>query len=587
MSGIGSLAAGLLLVVSFVVYRFGGLSAQGPLDKVVQLVLLVPSVFFLSWFGSGKFKGDLASRILTKFDRIPVKRFLAVLVLFLLLFTIWMAYGPLEGIPKGGDEAAYFFQSRIYAGGELAAPAPDVSDPRAFFPYRHFLFRDGRWFIMYTPFHSVVMAPFSAVGIAPLLGPLEGLVSLIGMFLLIRLWAGERVARISTVLLLFSPFFLFMSGSFMAHNTNLMLITWSLYLISRRAMGGGLTFGLVGGFLLGLAVCTKPYPVIAWSIFLLVAILAGRRGNWRRILFPVAAGALLPVGLLLAANLYYTGNPLRTAYDLARGGSLLGFGPDKAWYPVYGDYAHTPLRGLMNLAQQIGTGSTILFGWPLISLLPALLALRAIRADRRVLWLFLPIVLFVPLMIIHYSPSIDYGPRHYYTFLPLIMLLSAIGLREGVRMSRSRWGTRGGSVAAMVTAGLFMITLLVYLPGGISLRSGPWQAIDREPARLADSLVIPPAIVFMQAGEHGYPNIMSGVNFDSPWLDGDVIFCAHQTVLEDREFMLAYTGRNAYLFWFDGASSHIDMWSEGRAEQILPTRDMEYHPFAARSGGAR
>jgi hypothetical protein len=190
-------------------------------------------------------------------------------------------------------------------------------------------------------------------------------------------------------------------------------------------------------------------------------------------------------------------------------------------------------------------------------------------------------------MIIHYSPSIDYGPRHYFTFLPLIMLLSVIGLREGVRIARSRWGTRGGSVTVLLATGLFLITFLVYIPDGVTLRSGPWQAIDREPARLADSLVTPPAIVFMQAGEHGYPNVMSGVNFDSPWLDDDVIFCAHQTTLEDREFMLVYPDRNAYLFWFDGAHSHIDVWSEELAEKILPTRDMEYHPFVTGGGGAR
>ena len=552
---------------------------RGPLDKIIQFILLVSAAVCFALYIAGKTDRDLVQWIQGKISKPSTVRFLGLLLLILTVFSIWMVYGPFEGIPKGGDEAAYYFQSKIYAAGHLAAPAPNVENPMVYFPFRHFIFRNDMWLTVYTPFHSLLMAPFTAAGAAPLLGPVEGLLSLIGIFLLIRLWAGEIIARLSVILLLLSPFFLFMTTTFMAHNTNLMLITWSLYLISRRAKGASVAFGLAGGFCLGLAFATKPYPVLVWLFFIPLAVIVGCKDRWFRVLAPVAAAAAIPFTLFLLMNNYYTGNPLHSGYDLVRGGKLIGFGPDKAWFPEYGDNAHTPLRGLFNVARQMGVGSTILFGWPFLSLVPVLLALGRIRKDRRILLLYVPLILIMLLMFLHYCPAIDYGPRHYFTFLPVIMLLSVIGLREAVRYARKRKGLKGSNTVAVFVFNLFLITLFVYLPEGIELRSGPWQTIDSQPLTAASGFVETPSIVFMQAGQHGYPNICSGMNFNSPFLDNEIIYCAHQTPGEDIQFMQAYPGRNPYLYWFDGNSFHIEPWTQDRSEAIEPTRDMEYHAY--------
>ncbi len=549
---------------------------RGPSDKVVQFILLVSAGVCFALHIARRTDRDLIRWILEKIGKPTTARFLGLLLVIMALFSIWMAYGPLEGIPKGGDEAAYYFQSKIYAAGHLSAPVPSVDNPMAYFPFRHFIFRNDMWFIVYTPFHSLLMAPFTAAGAAPLLGPLEGLLSLLGIFLLIRLWTGETIARVSVILLLLSPFFLFMTSTFMAHNTNLMLMTWSLYLISRRAKGASAAYGLSGGFLIGLAFATKPYPVLVWLFIIPLAVIVGCRDRWFRILAPAAAAAAIPFALFLLSNSYYTGNPLHAGYDLVRGGKLIGFGPDKAWFPEYGDHAHTPLRGLFNVARQIGVGSTIMFGWPFLSLFPVLAALGRARKERRVLLLYIPLVLIMLLMFLHYCTAIDYGPRHYFTFMPVIMLLSAIGLREVVRYARKRRGVEGSNVVAVFVFCMFLITLFVYLPEGIELRSGPWQSIDNQPRITASSSVETPSIVFMQAGQYGYPNISSGINFNSPYLDNEIIYCAHQTPGEDILFMQAYSGRNSYLYWFDGSSFHIEPWTQYRSEAIAPTRDMEY-----------
>jgi 4-amino-4-deoxy-L-arabinose transferase-like glycosyltransferase len=572
------LAVSVILLAAFALYALGGGRLQGPADKAVQLVLLVPAAFlFALAFRDWSAPSRAIRSILGGGGEV---RFTLLLPLFLAGVTAWMAYGPLEGIPKGGDEAAYLIQSRVYARGMAWAPEPAVSNPRDLFPFRHFIFDRGRWFVMYTPIHALLMVPFTRVGLNALMGPLQGALSLAGAYLLFRMLAGRATARLGALVMAASPFFLFMASTHMAHNSELLFVTWALFFLVRAVQNDGKSSYGVAGFLLGLALCAKPYTLLPWALSIGLVLFARLKAGALKALLFISLGALAPVAFFLWSNALYTGDPMSPAYNLARGGSLLGFGPDRAWFPEYGDHAHTPLRGLLNIVKQAGAGSTILLGWPFLSLVPPLLVLLN-RAERRK-WkaLFLPIIAVVPFMFIHYAAAIDYGPRHYYTTLPAFALLCALGMREAVR----RWG----NTAVLFIAALFVLnTFMVYIPDGIAIRSGPWQTIDGIPSRLAAANATPPAVVFMEAGEHGYPNIMSGLLATDPFLDGDIVFCAHQTPGEDMAAMEAvFPGRNPYLFYMEGDRGLIEPWTPERAAALVPERDLR-PPWAPENVGNR
>ena len=561
-------ATGLILLAGFAVYANSVQRFQGPADKAVQLLMLLPAVLAFSFWGAGTFKKDPVEKVLSAAGNVSTGIFLAAVLLFVLVFTLFMAIGPLEGIPKGGDEAAYLFQSRIFAAGETAAPIPATDSPRDLFPFRHFIFAEEQWFVMYTPMHSLLMAPFTSVNLSYLMGPLECIIALLGAFLLMRRLAGEKAARLGTVVMALSPYFLFMGASHMAHNTNLLLVTWALYFLVRGIQKKSLFSQLLCGFLLGLALNTKPYPIMPWSITITLVLFVKLRKDAIPVLLKIAAGALLPVGFFLISNNHYSGDPLSPAYNLARGGGLIGFGENRAWFPEYGDHAHTPFRGLLNILKQAGAGSTILLGWPFLSLVPAC-AVILNRKERLRTWpLYAAILLIMPFMFIHYAAAIDYGPRHYYTALPAFALLTAAGFGVLVR----KWGKR----ASMAIAGLYVIsTLMVYIPDGIRLRSRPWQTLDSVPVELARLQVVPPAVVFMEASEHGYPNIMSGLLATDPFLQGDIIFCAHQTTGEDMEHLQGiFNGRNGYLFYMEGRTGFMEPWTEELANRLTPERDL-------------
>ncbi len=576
------LIIGLILLAVFAAYSLSGHRIDGPLDKIIQLLVLFPAFVCIAWSVSKWIKQDLAFWASRLLDGIRVGTFLLLSSLFVLLFTTWMAFSPLEGTAKGGDEAAHLFQAKIFAAGQLSAPAPSISDPERFFPCRHLILERGMWFCQYPPIHSILMVPFVWIDHTALLGPLEGVLSLIGLFLLIRLWTNDKMAKLTSILLLLSPFFLLMTATHMAHNSNLMLVTWSLYFLSIFWKSDRYICTIVSGFLLGLALITKPYPIVVWGIFLLI-VLASRGRKGFKALLGLTLGSLLPVAGFLALNWYYTGNPLKTPYQLARAGRLIGFGPDKAWFPVYGDCDHTVWRGIKNGVRQIASGATTLFGWPLLSLIPLVMSIGLMRKDKRILWLFLPLPAMFILLLPHAWPAVIYGPRHYYTFLPIILLLSVLGLKFILSSARARWGERGGSFFFLLLAGLFGITVFLYLPEEIIFKSGPWLTIDGKPWELAQETIEGQSVVFMEASDRGYPNILSGMNYNSPFLDNEIIFCAHQTAEEDQEFMAAFPGREYYLYFVDETGSHfMEPWNLELAEELLPSRVVHPDPTAGR-----
>ncbi len=575
--------SGIILLLSFAAYALSGSRTDGPDDKLIQLLVLFPAVIFLAWSVSKWIRGNLTLNVISFLDGVRTRTFLIVSSAILFSFTAWMAIVPLERTAKGSDEAAQLFQAKIFAAGELSAPLPPVSDPERFFPSRHLLMEDGKWFCQYTPTHSILLAPFIWFNASFILGPLEGVLSLIGLYLLVRLWTSNRLAKLSVILLLLSPFFLIMTSTHMAHNSNLMLVTWSLYFLSIYWKNDRFACSLASGFLLGLALTTKPYPIIVWGVFLFVIlVLKGRKGF--KALTGLALGSILPVAGFLVLNWYYTGDFLKTPYQISRGGRLIGFGSNKTWYPVYGDYDHTVWRGIKLGIRQIAAGATTLFGWPLLSLVPLIASIGMMRKDRRILWISLPLPAMFLLLLPHSWAAVIYGPRHYFTFLPIILFLSVMGLMFIFRAALARWGERGRNFAFLTLAGLFAITVLLYLPEEVRSKSGPWLMIDGKTWELAEETVDSPAVVFMEASDHGYPNIFSGMNYISPFLDSEIIFCAHQTVDEDREFMASFPDRNYYLYYVDQRETHIiEPWNPQLAEELIPSRVLHTDPTAGRN----
>jgi hypothetical protein len=166
----------------------------------------------------------------------------------------------------------------------------------------------------------------------------------------------DRVAPLLTLAVAFGTPYLYYARSFFGHawSAALLLLSWDLLhssegpMTRRRA-----ALCLAGsGFLAGWAVLSE-YTVVPIALFLALRATAGR--SWKALL-PVAAGAAVPVALLLAYQAAAFGSPFLPSYakeaypayaELARR-KLFGLGLPSP--KVAGSYLFHPARGLVLLS---------------------------------------------------------------------------------------------------------------------------------------------------------------------------------------------------------------------------------------------
>ena len=228
--------------------------------------------------------------------------FLLPLLLLTFALTLHVTVNVLERIPHVQDSVTYHFQAQTLARGALTAPAPPLAaaDATAHFEQEFLLVRDGRWFGKYPPGWPAVLALGVAAGGPWLVNPLLAVVSVALLYQLARKRggegaqghrdAGEKPTRhsppatrptaplntdlLTTVycllpplLLTTSPFFLFMSGSFMAHPAELLwavlfMVAWSRALAGRLPTRPMRRWAVVAGLALGALFLTRQFTAL-------------------------------------------------------------------------------------------------------------------------------------------------------------------------------------------------------------------------------------------------------------------------------------------------------------------------------------
>ncbi len=449
-------------------------------------------------------------------------------------------------IPHVQDSVAYLFQAKTFALGRISVPSPPLPE---FFEHEFILNRNGMWFGKYPPGHPLVLALGVLTGFPWLVGPIVGGLSL---FLIYRL--GEKlynphIGLLAAALGFSSPFFLFMSGSFMSHPTCLLFILLFQLCCLNTQRSGRWWWPLLGGLAIGWAFITREFtafcvafPFIAYAIWQL-------RSDLRR-LAPryalMALGALGPCLFLLWYNRSLTGNPLLNPHELWWSFDRLGFGPDK------GPQGHTPARGLINTERNLALLQAHLFGWPpYLSLALPLLPFIAFRASH---WDWLLLSSFISLVIGHlfyWADGIMFGPRYYYEALPALLLLTArgiatlaeIGRRKGYR--RSPFLPTHISVACLVIA-LISYNLACYLPEQWKIYKG-YNYVDTRAIDAVKRAGVHNAVVFVEHRPKWqwwkYGCVFSS---NSPLLDSDVVYARDLGDARNKQLISVFPDRRFY-----------------------------------------
>lgn len=539
-------AAGIALYVLLAERGVGsGLSARWS-DKLLQLLCLVPATAALAILIGRHLRCDLA--VLLGRGATGLRPWIVPLGLVVLLAV---AAVPLARLPGSRDEAQYLFQGRALAAGALTAPAPPC--PEAF-ALRGMIVWRGRWITPYEPGHPLLLGLADRIGLAWVVGPVLGAVALGLTFLLAKELYGTNLATVAAGVGVLSPFFVFLAACHSYHVTSLALASLLLLALARAHAGRpsprwDYAQGVAGGLLL----LVRPLTVgILLPPLALVELHGWRHGRspWKRGVRMLAA-ALPFLALLVLYNHAVTGHPLRTARQCVYPRSLFGFGEGAAHGPSYGTVGHTPLKATKNLLLQVGTLSTGLFGWPLLSLVPA--AVGFWRTRRTIWsWAFVSsLAVTAGILFFSWYSAVEHGPRHYLDSWPGLVILSAVGMRDAVANLRRRYAAAGSNTAIAAVLGLFLLSFVLYVPVRLHDLTARSLGVDPSVHELAKRKVELPALVFMECPVEPSDYYVSGFVHNDPFLSRPIIYARHTSTEADRACLARFPGRKGYILAYD------------------------------------
>jgi hypothetical protein len=407
-----------------------------------------------------------AGRLALVYNRRPVRlpavaprRTAVVLAVLLTTSAAAAMVGAFARNPHLIDEVAQLFQSRIFAAGRIAAPAPE---PPEFFLFAQTLITGAGWVSQYPPGQAALLAVGMLVGGEWLVNPVLGGIGALLVFLLARGLYGSRVGLAACFLWVVSSWVLFMSATYMNHvgATTLALGAWTALWAPRRP---GSRHALAAGFLLAAAAATRPLDGVAAALPIIVWSVAQRRVK----IAPWLLLGMLPVAVVWGyLNWRMFGSPVTLGYTAQYGSEVgLGFHMDP-WGRAY-----TPLVGLSNAAVAVRRLHIYFYEWPIPALLPlALWGLLGRQWSWRDLVVAIGVVAGPALYFFYWHSGFYPGPRLYYIAAPFIVVAFARGWHQMWRWSRRRPRRRFRADVALATA-----AALVLVWGAVGLLPRRWS----------------------------------------------------------------------------------------------------------------
>lgn len=379
----------------------------------VLLSILVP----------GKAWGKLNDRF-RRVLQIPRWAFLAIALTILCAEFVFISATVFTHRPLLVDSVVQLFQAQIFATGKAWVALPASPE---FFATSNVLFDQGRWYSQYPPGESLLLVPGVWVDAPWLVGILLGLLTALVIYRFGTEAFSESTGRITVILLLLCPFFLFMTPSFMNHVPTLLFLALALLFIVRFERSHKPSDLCWSALWLGCMFDCRPLCALTAGVvlFLWLARSLADRAHARAVVLAIFSGAA-------AASLFFVYNALTT-------GSPLLSGYTKLWGAAHGLGFHTSPWGeshtaWMGIGKQLVNLSLLnehLFESPvpgcfLIGVY-LLLSRSFTRWEQRLVGLFLAF----PIAYVFYWHRDSYlGPRFLYCCVLPVTILTARAIEQ-------------------------------------------------------------------------------------------------------------------------------------------------------------
>lgn len=484
--------------------------------------------------------------------------YLALLMAIMGFFvTAFIAEQVYERIPHIEDEFAFLWQAQVMADGDISRPSPEHEHS---FLIPFVVDFEGRRFGKYPPGWPAALSLGGRLGAAGWVNPALSAMALWFMYRLARRVLNPGLSLLAELLLLSSPMFLLLSGTYMAHMLSLLLtlafvLGWGDLFLSNddpRKVPRWLLVLVTGGSI-GLLFLTRPltavaiaFPFFVHGLFMLIK--DGRR--YRAEILYVGFLSLSIGSLLLLWQWALTGNALTNLYTLWWPYDRLGFGPGIGTT----ESGHSLYWAFYNTRLSLRAGLHDLFGWPYLSWVLIPFGLFSMYR-RQMIWLLT--AMFISIVAaygFYWIGAWLFGPRYYFASLPGLAILSA----GGIGWLGGWWAGAGADVrvrrlsSLAVLVMLLLVNAIFYLPLRVGGMKGLYQ-IDRESSACfvvddpARTLIIVKAPRWFQYARYLYQV--------EPFTDSPLLIAWSQGSVADRALMSSYGDRAIY--YYDVQSEEI------------------------------
>jgi len=460
-----------------------------------------------------------------------------------------ISYFVFEHIPHVQDSIAQFFQAKIFASGHLTAQPPPIPEFFQYF-YDNLIITQDQWYSQYLPAHSFFLMLGLLVKAPWIINPLFASFSVILLYAITRQYYTNKEARLAILLFSVSPFFLFMSASYMNHVSTLFFSLLFLFALNKSMRENKPFYGLLCGLSLGIIFNIRlGEAVMMGTVFgsFYLIFLIRQKQYVSLIAFSIAFTVLTCV--LLGYNYATNGNPFLFGYQVRWGSDhTLGFAEGS----VITTPPHTPLRGLGHTLSNFIALNQNMFEWPLPSLLfiGILFVPYLFKKNYYDYWLLAgfwgsPVFYFF-----YFYQDICLGPRFFYNSLPFAVILTARAILKIIVKIRTAQSSISQNCSQAFISLVVVLSVLfagaVRLPKLCAFYADSFWEVDNRLVKKVQSLGIANAVIFQKS--YGLKGNTLGAGFlhNAPYLNGSIIF-ARDLSKRNAELMPYFPKRKYYL----------------------------------------
>ena len=414
-------------------------------------------------------------------NRKGIERFAILAAVWVVALASVLSFFSYERHPHIPDEVVYIYHARYLAGGMLTMPAPSV--PEAF-EVNLMNYEQNVWFCPVPPGWPAVLALGVLFGASWLINPLLAGLNILLAYSLLRKLYNRHTARIATLLLCTSPWYIFMGMNYMTHMLTLTCALLAALAVIRSRQTGKVIWAFAAGLAAGFVTLIRPLDgIIAGGVIGLWVIGVGGKRLKIASIVGFVLGCVLMGVMQLPYNKFLTGNalvfPINAYNDKYHGhnSNAYGFGRDRGMgWPIDPNPGHGPIDALINANLNTFSINIELFGWSTGSLLLiALLLFSGTMKKSDYLMIGVFAAVFIAYFFYYFSGGPDFGAR--YWFLVVIPLV-ALTVR-GIQSLETKSSESTGPSTGLSTAGLGVLVAVLCLSALTLVNYFPWRAIDK------------------------------------------------------------------------------------------------------------